>query len=182
MRLAAIDGMCLDLPDNEENGAEFGYPGNGAGRGPFPQIRVVGLGECGTRSVLGAATSGLATGEQPLARQLLGKLSPGDLLLADRNFLSHGLLEEVLAAGVHVLWRAESDVDLPVLGVLPDGTWLSRIADPAASRKMRRRAARTPGTSPASPSGSSSTPSPARTAARRRRPSPWSPTSSIPRC
>ena len=27
-----------------------------AGRGPFPQIRVVGLGECGTRAVLGAAT------------------------------------------------------------------------------------------------------------------------------
>jgi hypothetical protein len=141
MRLAAIDGMCLDLPDNQENGAEFGYPGNDAGRGPFPQIRVVGLGECGTRSVLGAATSGLATGEQPLARQLLGKLSPGDLLLADRNFLGYGLLEEVLAAGVHVLWRAKSDVDLPVLAVLPDGTWLSRIADPAAARKMRRRGA-----------------------------------------
>src|SRR5512135_3285194 len=85
MRLVAIDGMCLDLPGNEENGAEFGYPGNDAGRGPFPQIRVVGLGECGTRAVLGAATS-------PLARQLLGKLAPGDLLLADRNFLGPGLL------------------------------------------------------------------------------------------
>ena len=141
MRLAAIDGMCLDLPDNEENGAEFGYPGNDGGRGPFPQIRVVGLGECGTRAVLGAATSGLATGEQPLARRLLGKLSPGDLLLADRNFLGYGLLEEVLAAGVHALWRAKSDVDLPVLEVLADGTWLSRIADPAASPKMRRRGA-----------------------------------------
>ena len=141
MRLAAIDGMCLDLPDNEENGAEFGYPGNDGGRGPFPQIRVVGIGECGTRSVLGAVTSGLATGEQPLARRLLGKLSPGDLLLADRNFLGYGLLEEVLAAGAHVLWRAKSDVDLPVLEVLADGTWLSRIADPAASRKMRRRGA-----------------------------------------
>ena len=35
---------------------------------------------------------------------------------------------------MHVLWRAKSDVDLPVLQVLPDGTWLSRIADPAASR------------------------------------------------
>ena len=69
------------------------------------------------------------------------KLSPGDLLLADRNFLSHGLLADVLAAGVHVLWRAKSDVDLPVLEVLPDGTWLSRIADPAASRRMRRRGA-----------------------------------------
>ena len=54
MRLAAVDGMCLDLPDNQENGAEFGYPGNDAGPGPFPQIRVVGLGECGTRAVLGA--------------------------------------------------------------------------------------------------------------------------------
>ena len=122
MRLVAVDGMCLDLPDTPENGAEFGYPGNDAGRGPFPQIRVVGLGECGTRAVLGAATSPLATGEQPLTRRLLGRLQPGDLLAADRNFLSHGLLAEVLAAGAHVLWRAKSDVDLPVLEVLADGT------------------------------------------------------------
>ena len=141
MRLVAVDGMCLDLPDTPENGAEFGYPGNDAGLGPFPQIRVVGLGECGTRAVLGAVTSPLATGEQPLTRQLLPRLQPGDLLLADRNFLSHGLLADVLAAGVHVLWRAKSDVDLPVLQVLPDGTWLSRIADPAASRRMRRKGA-----------------------------------------
>jgi hypothetical protein len=141
MRLVAVDGMCLDLPDTPQNAAEFGYPSNDAGRGPFPQLRVVGLGECGTRSVLGAATSGLATGEQPLTRQLLGKLEPGDLLAADRNFLSHGLLKDVLAAGVHVLWRAKSDVDLPVLEVLADGTWLSRIADPGASRRMRRNGA-----------------------------------------
>ena len=85
--------------------------------------------------------SPLASGEQPLTRQLLARLQPGDLLLADRNFLSHGLLADVLAAGVHVLWRAKSDVDLPVLEVLPDGTWLSRIADPAASRRMRRKGA-----------------------------------------
>ncbi|MGH3173757.1 MAG: IS4 family transposase, partial [Streptosporangiaceae bacterium] len=141
MRLVAVDGMCLDLPGNEENGAEFGYPGNDGGRGPFPQIRVVGLAECGTRAVLGAATSPLAAGEQPLARQLLPRLRPGDLMLADRNFLSHGLLADVLAAGVHVLWRAKSDVDLPVLQVLPDGTYLSRIADPAASRRLRRKGA-----------------------------------------
>ena len=139
MRLVAVDGMCLDLPATPQNGAEFGYPGNDAGPGPFPQVRVVGLGECGTRAILGAVLSPLATGEQPLARQLLAKLAPGDLLLADRNFLSHDLLAGVLAAGVHVLWRAKSDVDLPVLDVLPDGTYLSRIADPAASHTMRRR-------------------------------------------
>ena len=33
MRLVAIDGMCLDVPATAENGAEFGYPGNDAGRG-----------------------------------------------------------------------------------------------------------------------------------------------------
>jgi hypothetical protein len=141
MRLVAIDGMCLDVPATGENGAEFGYPGNDAGPGPFPQVRVVGLGECGTRAVLGAELSPLAAGEQPLALKLLPRLNRGDLLLADRNFLSHGLLADVLAAGVHVLWRAKSDIDLPVLDVLPDGTYLSRIADPAASRRMRRKGA-----------------------------------------
>jgi hypothetical protein len=141
MRLVAVEEMCLDLPDSDENAAEFGYPGNGERRGPFPQIRVVALGECGTRAVLAATTSGLSTGEQPLTRQLLGKLSPGDLLLADRNFLSHGLLRDVLDRGVHVLWRAKSDIALPVLDVLADGTYLSRIADPAVSRRMRRKGA-----------------------------------------
>ncbi len=42
---------------------------------------------------------------------------------------------------MHVLWRAKSDVDLPVLQVLADGTWLSRIDGPAASRRMRRKGA-----------------------------------------
>jgi len=59
MRLVAIDGMCLDVPATAGNGAEFGYPGNDAGPGPFPQVRVVGLGECGTRAVLGAELVGL---------------------------------------------------------------------------------------------------------------------------
>jgi Insertion element 4 transposase N-terminal len=182
MRLVAIDGMCLDVPATEENGAEFGYPGNDAGPGPFPQVRVVGVGECGTRAVLGAELSPLAAGEQPLAVKLLGRLAPGDLVLADRNFLSHGLLSAFTGAGVHVLWRARSDVDLPVLEVLPDGTYLSRIADPAASKRMRRKAP-PPRTSPASRYGSSSTRWPAATAPRSPRPSPWSPTSPIPpRC
>ena len=64
MRLVAIDGMCLDVPATAGNGAEFGYPGNDAGPGPFPQVRVVGLGECGTRAVLGAELSPLATGDR----------------------------------------------------------------------------------------------------------------------
>jgi DDE family transposase len=93
--------------------------------------------------VLGAVTGGLDTGEQALLRQVLGRLRAGDLLLADRNFCSYALLAEVLAQGVHILWRVKADVDLPVLQVLPDGTYLSRIADPRAARRLRRRKAKT---------------------------------------
>jgi hypothetical protein len=127
------------VPDTVDNGREFGYPSNDQQRGPFPQVRVVALGECGTRAVLGAVLGSLAEGEQKLTRQLVTELRPGDLLTADRNFLSHDLLGQVLAQGVHVLWRAKADVDLPVLKVLADGTYVSRIADPVASRRLRRR-------------------------------------------
>src|SRR5260370_16323866 len=108
MRLVAVDGMCLDLPDTPENGAEFGYPGNDAGRGPFPQIRLVGLGECGTRAVLGAGMSPLATGEQPLARRLLATLHPGDPLLPDRNLLSPRLLASAPPPPLHLLRLADT--------------------------------------------------------------------------
>src|SRR5260370_11210206 len=74
--------------------------------------------------------SPLATGEQPLARRLLARLQPGDLLLADRNFLSRGLLADVLAAGAHVLWRAKNDAGLPVLEVLAGGALPSPHAEP----------------------------------------------------
>jgi hypothetical protein len=140
LHLVAIDGVVLDVPATEENGQEFGYPGNDAGDGPFPQVRVVAVAECGSRAVMGAAMGGLDVGEQGLTRELLGILGPGMLSVADRNFLSHGLLVTILATGAHVLWRAKADTDLPGrVKVLPDGTYLSRIADPKASARLRRQ-------------------------------------------
>ena len=46
---------------------------------------------------------------------------------------------DVLAAGLHVQCRARSDVNLPVLEVLLDGTYL-RGSPTAASRRMRHNA------------------------------------------
>ena len=108
MRLTAVDGMCLDVPDNEENGMEFGYPGNDAGRGPFPQIRVVGLGECGTRAVLGAAMSGLAIGEQPLAASCWQSSDRGTCCWPTGTSCPMACSKMCSHAGVHVLWRAKS--------------------------------------------------------------------------
>lgn len=139
LRLVAFDGLTLDVPDTPENAGEFGRPGGGSGAGAFPQVRVVALAECGSRAVMGARCAGVGTGEQALTAALQRLLCQGMLVVADRNFLSHAALAQVLATGAHVLWRAKADTDLPVLGVLGDGTYLSRIADPDASRRLRRR-------------------------------------------
>jgi hypothetical protein len=88
---------------------------------------------------MGARCAGITTGEQTLTEELMELLGPGMLVVADRNFLSHAALARALGSGAHVLWRAKADTDLPVLQVLADGTYLSRIADPAASRRLRRQ-------------------------------------------
>jgi hypothetical protein len=127
MRVVALDEARLSLPNTAENVRVFGYPRDGPGLGSFPQARVVALGECGTSAILTASMFGVACDETPPIQKLLGKLAPGDLLLADSGLCSRALLGQVIVAGAHVLWQAGPDEDLPNLGVLPDGTYLSRL-------------------------------------------------------
>ncbi|MFC5114718.1 transposase [Amycolatopsis halotolerans] len=93
--------------------------------------------------MLGAAVGSLARGESALAHDLLDRLRPGMLLLADRNFLGHRLWTAARARGTHLLWRATlAKPRLPVQHVLPDGSWLSTLRDPADARAWRRNVAR----------------------------------------
>ena len=128
-RLMSIDGTTLDVADTPENEAEFGRPGTGrgAGVGAFPQLRLVGVAECGTHAVVGAAMGPCSTGETTLARGLLRSLSDGMLLLADRNFYSSKLWAEAAATGADLLWRTKSDHVLPVDRRLADGSYLSHL-------------------------------------------------------
>ncbi len=72
-RLVSVDGTTLDVADTPENEAAFGRPGSGRGEGKaaFPQLRVVGVAECGTHALFGVAIGACATGEKTLARDLL---------------------------------------------------------------------------------------------------------------
>src|SRR5664280_1740954 len=65
LRLVAIDGTVLDLPDTVSNEAHFGKPSSGRGemKGAFPQARVVALAECGTHAIIGARIGPCTTGE-----------------------------------------------------------------------------------------------------------------------
>src|SRR4029077_14317540 len=100
-RLMSIDGTCIDVADTPANEAEFGRPasGRGEGAGAFPQARLAGMAECGTHALVGAAMGACTTGETTLARDLLGSLGAGMLVLADRNFYSFDLWNQARATG-----------------------------------------------------------------------------------
>ena len=129
LRLVAMDGATLDVPDTAENDEHFGRPGSGRGegKGAFPQIRLVGLGECGTHAIFATAVGPYSTPERTLATQVLPALEPGMLLMADRGFTSYELWQAAAATGADLLWRASSVFSLPVLQELPDGSYLSHL-------------------------------------------------------
>lgn len=128
-RLMAIDGVEWDLPDTPENVAEFGYVGSGATRSAFPKARVVAISECASHAVVAAAIGGMATGEPTLARRLWGRLEPGWLLTADREFYGFTHWNAARATGAELLWRVSARVALPVLHTWPDGSYASVLVN-----------------------------------------------------
>jgi hypothetical protein len=139
-RLLAIDGFEIDVPDTENNAAEFGYAGSGANRSAFPKARVVAVAECGTHAFVAAEVGGWSVGEKTLANRLYQRLRRDELLTADRNFYSFDAWGLAAGSGAALLWRAPTQLALPVVRVLPDGTYLSVLINPAI-RGARRRAA-----------------------------------------
>jgi hypothetical protein len=140
LRLVSLDGTTLDAQDEQANWARFGGPSTRTPegkrlRGAFPQVRLVALAECGTRALVAAVHGAFSTGEKTLARELIGKLGEGMLCLADRNFACWELWHDAAATGAQLLWRIGASFTLPVVEVLPDGTYLSRLKAPRRLRK-----------------------------------------------
>ncbi|MFS8105200.1 transposase domain-containing protein [Lentzea alba] len=129
-RLVAIDGFEADLPDSEANVAEFGYAGTGEGRSAFPKARVVTLTECGTHAFLAAEIGTYDKGEKALAGRLYPRLHADELLTADRNFYSWPTWESTAGTGAASLWRAPTQLELPVVRFLADGTYLTMLNNP----------------------------------------------------
>lgn len=137
-RLMAVDGFEWDAPDTAANVAEFGYGGSAEHATPFPKVRVVTVSECGSHAVVGAAMAGTAVGEQVLARQLWPRLEPDWLLLADRNFFNWADWHAAAAGGTQLVWRVKTAHRLPVLEVLPDGSYQSVLVNPGIHNQRTR--------------------------------------------
>lgn len=127
-RLVAIDGTCVDVADSDANDEHFGRPGVNKGeRSAFPQARVIGVAECGTHAIFDAVVGPYTTGENTLAREVIARLEPGMIALADRGFCGFPLWSLAVKTGADLLWRASTKMKPSHLKDLPDGSWLAEF-------------------------------------------------------
>jgi Insertion element 4 transposase N-terminal len=144
-RLMSIDGMEWDVPDTAANAVSFGYPGSGKDEAPgaFPKARVVTVNECASHAAvlaaIGPSAAGKGSGEQSLARGLYPRLEEDWLLIADRNFCNWADWCTAAGTGAALLWRVKADLTLPVLEILPDGSYLSVLVSPKIKGPARAK-------------------------------------------
>jgi Insertion element 4 transposase N-terminal len=127
-RLVAIDGVCLDVADTPVNEDFFGRPDVAQGeKSAFPQARLVAVAECGTNAILDAVVGACTSPEAALADELIERLQPGSLLLAEGSFSSHALWNKAIGTGADLLWRARTDLLLEHQRTLEDDSWIGLL-------------------------------------------------------
>jgi hypothetical protein len=129
LRTVAFDGCSsLRVPDTARNRAWLGRIRHPNGYAGYPALRLLALAETGTRGLLGAVIGAASEGDEPaLARRLLPLLAPGMLVLMDRAYDNATFLADLAATGAHFLARGKASRSPVVLGILADGSYLSRI-------------------------------------------------------
>lgn len=137
-RVMAMDGSTLDVPDETANGERFGYPGASRGEAAFPQMRFLGLVECGTHVLLGAVPGAYHDSELKLAQSLIAHVDATMLLMADRNFFGYAFWKTCAATGAKLLFRVKANLRLPREQELPDGSYLSTIYPSDKDRRKRQ--------------------------------------------
>jgi hypothetical protein len=138
LRLMAIDGFALDLPDRPALDRVFGRPKNGRGGGAFPQAQVLGLVEAGTHVFWKWLVKGCHIDETRMVPPLLKHLQADMLLLWDRGFASFALVRQVVDRGAHLLARWKDNRILQPLRTLTDGSYLAHIYACESDRTARR--------------------------------------------
>ncbi|HEV7974715.1 IS4 family transposase [Amycolatopsis sp.] len=126
-RVMAIDGVILDAPDTEENVERFEKNKHSNGESAYPQVRIVGLAECGTHAMVAAEIDSWRIYERELTERLLDQFEPNMLVLADRGFYSYDLWKQAGETGAALVWRVMKSIRLPVLEEYSDGSYLSEL-------------------------------------------------------
>jgi hypothetical protein len=144
LRLVALDGSSLHLQDTPGNRKRYGKAGAAKGQtSPLPLVRFVALCEIGTHVLFAALMAPWKISEVALAKQLMDRLEPGMLCLADRLFYGFELWNQAVATGAQLLWRVQKTIPLPRLSMLRDGSYLSEVRARSTAR-VALRARRVP--------------------------------------
>lgn len=139
LRLMAVDGSTLDVPDTPENARAFGRPTTGRGEkaGAFPQLRLVWLVEAGTHVLCDLILRPYRAGEAPAARRLLRSVGAGMLVMWDRGLHSYEMLRGTRDRDAHCLGRVGKAVVLRPEELLRDGSFLAFVY-PSPTHRRRR--------------------------------------------
>lgn len=136
LRVMAVDGTVLDVPDSVSNARVFGYPGvRHRTRAAFPKVRIVMLIEAGTHLIVDALICPYRIGERARAKKLLRSVTQGMLLMWDRGLHSYAMVQATLATGCDYLGRVPANVKFSVEQVLDDGSYRSWIYPDSKSKK-----------------------------------------------
>lgn len=130
LRLVAMDGTVLNVPDSEANANAFGRCGGGRGASAYPQVRKLSLVETGTHAELAfvvRGVKGVGSGEQSMAPALFKHLRPGMLLLWDRGFFGFSSWKQARDRGADILGRVPKNAVLNSIAALSDGSHLAKI-------------------------------------------------------
>jgi Insertion element 4 transposase N-terminal/Transposase DDE domain len=137
LRLLALDGTTLDVPDTPANVRAFGRQASPRGNCAWPRVQVVALVECGTHAICDAGVWRWDADERAAGRRLLRSVGRGVLLLWDRGFHSCATIAATRARGAHFLGRLPATDKPAVVRTLADGTQLVQLR-PGDSRRRRR--------------------------------------------
>lgn len=138
LRLMAIDGFVVDLPDTEQNERAFGRPGTDRASGAFPQARVLSLCETGSHVLWRSLIKPYHRGEIPMAHYLLRFLEKDMLLLWDRNFFSYATLTQVRSRQAQLLARIKKNLVFEPFEELADGSYLAKAYRSTKDRRHDR--------------------------------------------
>lgn len=140
-RLMAVDATSFDVADTKDNEARFGKLGSGPKASAYPKLHVAALAECGSHAIVGAVLGSCRTGERTLVADLVDRVGPGMLVLADAGLYSYELFTSFAATGADLAWRVGASVSIGHVRWLADGSYLALVYRPGLAADRRARLA-----------------------------------------
>lgn len=127
LRVWAVDGVDLTMPDTPANESRFGRPGGSRGPGAFPQMKMITLVDTVSHQVKYASTGDYKSPERPPAKKFLRYLGRDDLVLMDIGFAAAWVFERQ-DNDAHFLCRISSSWKPKIVDRIGPGDFLVEVS------------------------------------------------------